>query len=81
MQEFVDGCSNVSLSPPPPYFPSELHGHLAALTETTGVFPLGCLVVCLSVYLCVCFTTGSYCLTVLVRPLNFCSCVSVCLAG
>lgn len=49
--EFVDDCGNVSLSPPPPYFPSKLHGHLAALAETTGVFPLG---------LFVCLTTGSH---------------------
>lgn len=47
-------CSNVSLLPPPPYFPSDLHGHLAALAGTTGVFPLGRLVACLPVYLSVC---------------------------
>lgn len=44
MQERVDDCCNVSLFPPPPYFPSDFHGHLAALAGTTGVFPLGRLV-------------------------------------
>lgn len=61
----MDG--SVSLSPPPPYFPSELLGHLAALAETTGVFPLGCLVVCRPVYLSV----GSHC-----PLLDFSSCLS-----
>lgn len=52
VQEFVDDCGNVS--PSPSYFPSQLHGHLAALAETTGVFPVGRLVVRLHVYLSLC---------------------------
>lgn len=71
-------CGNVSLSPPPPYFPSELHGHLAALAETTGVFPLGCLVVCLRVYLSVCLPPQLQVLTVVlvIRSVSRPVCVS-----
>lgn len=59
---------------PPPYFPSELNAPLAALAETTGVFPVGRLVIRPPVYLSDGLTTGSHCLPG--RPLNFSSCLS-----
>lgn len=53
-QERTDQCSNVFLGPLPPHFPSDLHGHLAALGGTTSMFPLARLVVHQRVCLFVC---------------------------
>lgn len=64
VQEKADDGSNVSLFPPPPYFPSDLHGHLAALAGTTSVFPLGRLLACLPV--CLSARLQVFCTVVLV---------------
>ena len=63
-----------STFPPPPYFPSDLHGHLAALAGTTGVFPLGRLVTrlpaCLPVNLPVCLPPYRFSASTPLLPLD-----------